>query len=818
RAFNENIVQSMEGGILIEDEAGRITFANPKIGELLECPPEELIGQPWTSIVAPQQDAQLREKTIRRPRTVARRYETLLQTREEREIPVIISARPLFEEGRFTGVLSVLTDITERKQVEELLERERETFFSILQKAPYGVLLIDKDERCLYVNTEFTKITGYVLEDVPNMSVWFQKAYPDPDYRQKVIDTWQGDTAQRISRVFNVTCKDGEVDKEVEFRPTLLDDGRAILVLSDITERKQREAERGRLLAALKRRTTQLLTAAEVSRPASMILDPEELMEHVVNLIEERFDFYYAGLFLLDKSKEYAVLRAGTGAAGQQMIEADHRLRVGGESMIGQCVEDGEARIASDVGRESMHLYNLYLPETRSEMALPLVSRGKCIGALTVQSAELGTFSEEDVAALQAMADHLAIAIQNARLYNAAQREIVERKRVEERLRRRNRELALLNRASQALISTLDLDHVLITVLDEVRHIMDVTACSIWLVDPETEEMVCQQATGPKRDTVQDWRLEPGEGLVGWVMRNGQSLIVPDASVDERYFAGVEQHTGLDLRSILSLPLRIKEEIIGVLQAVDSEANRFDAVHLALLEPLAATAAMAIENARLYEQAHRDAATKSVLLREVNHRVKNNLSAIIGLLHAARRRTEVRDQQAYQSVMKDLINRVRGLVTVHGLLSTSEWGPLPLSQLTAEVIRSSIRTLSKEEHISVDVPPSSVCVTADQAHDLTLVINELTTNTVKHGLREQEAHIAISAGREGDTVRLEFRDNGPGYPQEALEVGGDNVGLDLIDKIVRRNLRGTLSLHNDRGAVAVIRFKSGIQTEGEEKT
>jgi two-component system cell cycle sensor histidine kinase/response regulator CckA len=127
-----------------------------------------------------------------------------------------------------------------RRQAEGLLQEERETFFSILQKVPHGVLLIDQDERCLYVNPEFTRITGRTLDQIPRVRDWFQRAFPDPAYRAEVIERWRSDTVQRVSRVFSVVCGDGEV-KEVEFRPTLLDSGRAILVLSDVTERKRAE-------------------------------------------------------------------------------------------------------------------------------------------------------------------------------------------------------------------------------------------------------------------------------------------------------------------------------------------------------------------------------------------------------------------------------------------------------------------------------------------------------------------------------------------------------------------------------------------------
>jgi len=185
------------------------------------------------------------------------------------------------------------------------------------------------------------------------------------------------------------------------------------------------------------RRALRLQAAAEVSRTVNSILEPGALLQRVVDLVRERFDLYYAGLFLVDPRKvlsqpkggewtdepgEWAVLRAGTGEAGQQMVAQGHKLRVGGESMIGACVAGAEARIAFDVGEEAVRFDNPFLPETRSEMALPLTARGQAIGAMTIQSTQASAFSDEDITVLQTMADQVAIAIDNARLLEQTQR------------------------------------------------------------------------------------------------------------------------------------------------------------------------------------------------------------------------------------------------------------------------------------------------------------------------------------------------------------------------------------------------------------
>jgi PAS domain S-box-containing protein len=183
--------------------------------------------------------------------------------------------------------------------------------------------------------------------------------------------------------------------------------------------------------------------------------------------------------------------------------------------------------------------------------------------------------------------------------------DVTEQVRAEQELRRHNRELALLNRASQALAATLDLERLLATFVEETRHLLDAVACTVWLLDLETEELVCQQTTGPQGDLVRGWRLAPGESLANCVARSGESLIVPDAKADDRHFMDVDQATRLNLRSILAVPLKASQDIVGVIQVLDTEVNHFQPADQALLEPLAAAAAIAIDNARLYQETDR---------------------------------------------------------------------------------------------------------------------------------------------------------------------------------------------------------------------
>lgn len=171
-----------------------------------------------------------------------------------------------------------------------------------------------------------------------------------------------------------------------------------------------------KMFAMLERRHKLLETAARVGQMVTSILDLNELLRHTVNIICSEFNFYYSGIFLVSEDRRWAHLRAGFALAGRKMLDANYKLPIDDKSMIGRSILNGQAQIALDVAGEESRFKNPFLPDTRSEMALPLIVNSVSVGAVTVQSNELNAFNEEDIASLQAMADQIAIAINNANL------------------------------------------------------------------------------------------------------------------------------------------------------------------------------------------------------------------------------------------------------------------------------------------------------------------------------------------------------------------------------------------------------------------
>jgi len=215
---------------------------------------------------------------------------------------------------------------------------------------------------------------------------------------------------------------------------------------------------------SMHRRNIQMQLAVESASLISTIRDPQTLLQHTANIIKEKFNFYYVGIFLVDEDREFAVLRAGTGIAGERLLDEEHKLRIDLPSMISWCITHCQPRIAQQAQDDDIRFVNPHLPETRAEMSLPLVINGESRGALTVQSTNPGAFLEEDIQVMVAVADQLAIALENSKLIKTVNQNLAE-------ISRRNELIQALNAVSARLQTTLDSEEVIHLLGEELNKI-----------------------------------------------------------------------------------------------------------------------------------------------------------------------------------------------------------------------------------------------------------------------------------------------------------------------------------------------------------
>ncbi len=324
----------------------------------------------------------------------------------------------------------------------------------------------------------------------------------------------------------------------------------------------------------LETRNRQARASAEIGHAATSILESAKLIRQVVNLICERFDLYYVGLFMADDAGEWAVLQAGTGEAGQKMLARGHKIKIG-SGMIGWSIANAQARIALEAGEDTIRLATAELPETRSEAALPLRSRGKVIGALSVQSAQPSAFDPDTIAMLQTMADQVAVALDNARLFAQSQQ-----------------------------------------ALEAARRAYGELSQKAW-----TELLQARPDMGYRSD-------ESSVTGAGGIWRPEMEQAVQEKRAVQSDHAS-DQHS-------LAVPIRLGDNVIGVLDTCKpSQAGMWTPEEIAILEELAGQLGLALESARLYQDTQRRAAREK-LTSQATARMRETLDIDLVLQTAAR--------------------------------------------------------------------------------------------------------------------------------------------------------------------------------------
>ncbi|HRV90706.1 MAG TPA: GAF domain-containing sensor histidine kinase [Anaerolineae bacterium] len=409
-----------------------------------------------------------------------------------------------------------------------------------------------------------------------------------------------------------------------------------------------------------------------------------------------------------------------------------------------------------------------------------------------------------------------------------------EQKRVEEILQQRNRELALISQASQLFTSTLELEQVLEIVLSGTHNLLNITATSFWLRIPETGELVCQHAIGAGAETVIGWRLAEGQGLAGWAAQTGQSLLVPDAKQDSRHFGMVDQQSGINFRSILSIPLRTRRGVIGVLNLVDTEVGRFTEDELSLVDSIATAAAIAIENARLYQEAQEEIAQRKLIetiLRERNeeldafahtvaHNLKNPLSTAIGYTDfllfdpEAVSPKELNDcLQIIKSAGKKAVSIIDELLLLATVRKNeTEHQPLNMTAII-EQVQERLQPMIKEYQAEISVPPIW-----PTALGYAPWVEEVWTNYITNGLKYGGSPPKLELGAnldESNMVCFWVRDSGPGLSEadqihlfiefnrlNRVGTKGHGLGLSIVKRIVEK-LGGQVGVQSepDQGSI-----------------
>lgn len=550
----------------------------------------------------------------------------------------------------------------------------------------------------------------------------------------------------------------------------------------------------------LQQQVDALAAVQAINSVANSTLDLGVILQLSTQKVREVIKCDLCSIYLYDQTAGDLVLRASTGLARGAIGVA--RLKVG-EGITGSAASAGRPLAVRDAWHDPRFKYIPGSGEEpyRSMLCVPvlLFTVPKLVGVLNVQTVEYRDWSTAEISLLETIAGQLAMAIENARLYGQTDSEL--RKKVEE--------LTNLRRLSALVASSLDISDVLNTVLRQVQELSSADMAAVFEMD-ESRELKIVASRGLSEQYRGRVRVRYGEAVVGEAARTREPISIPDALADPRLEFLSKEIRQEGFRGVLCLPLATKHGPLGGVCLYTREVHTFKEDEIEVLAAFANEAAIALENARLYDEVRRGLATKSTLLAELHHRVKNNLQTIAALLSMQQRRAHSDTERA---AFAESVSRVQSIAAIHDLLSREDIGVTSVEEVVKLVGNSATSALSNiSVRVTVQAPPAPALIPSREATVLALVLNELMTNSIIHGFEGRDrGRIDVDVERAGELVRLRVSDDGVGLPEGFDPERDGGLGVQIVKTLVRNDLRGSYSLAmHDGRTVATISFPSAL--------
>ncbi len=575
---------------------------------------------------------------------------------------------------------------------EEMPRFERETFLSMLRDAPYGLAVIERDGRCLYVNRTFTTITGYTQQEVPTIAAWFDRAHPNPAYRRKVMETWNDTISGRQgAAVFSAVCGDGKV-REIEMRPTVLEDGKTVLALQDVTERVM----------------------------------VEELLRQTTSELEAVIDAFPDLYLRVNFDGTIIDCRAG--------MVADVPFLPQG--LLGRRLQDVIPGASGRAIRDA--LQGVHTSNTPASLEFPLPDDG---GERHVEARILPLYEK-----------HLMVIV----------RDITESKRMENELRRSENLYRTIFETTGSATAILEADG------------------TVAFANAQFES-----AFGYSPDELQ--------GLNFW------DTLLPDADQERirdyhaRVVAGAQGlphdcelhviHRSGDVRDVLMTMGAIPDTRRCVVSLLDITSRK-----------------------KAEQQIIDQLKEKEILLKEIHHRVKNNLQIISSLLNLQSR--YVQDAEI-RNIARDCQNRIRSLSIIHeNLYRSKDLGRVDFEDYLRRLVDGLFSAYNvPSDTIRYTVRAENVTLGIDTAIPSGLIVNELVSNCLKHAFPHgRRGHVSVELCRGDDgEITLSVSDDGVGLPETVDFRNTDSLGMHLVCSLVDQ-LTGTIELFRGPGTTFLIRF------------
>jgi len=673
-------------------------------------------------------------------------------------------------DGRFRQTFCVFQDITEQVQAEsqkqaalEALQKSEERFRMTVHRSPIGVGIVDSAGNLTDCNAALANMVGYSRKELLRLN-FADFTHPDDLTREQrlIKEMWQEKTSEyRMEKRY--IHKDGHtvwvdvVASLFKGESGALEFGFAFV--QDITERRRAELQREAALQALQES-------------------------------EARFRQVYEHM-----------------AIGVARVALDFRI------------ENANEAYCRMLGYREAELIGKHLKEiTHPEVVKDHLRKQSQLAAGEIDHYRIEKqFIHKSGRAVHGILDANLIrdATGTPAYFLGSVVDITERKQAEHALHHYAERLQIEHEIDTAILAAQSPEEIAHAALARLHALIPCRHASIAEIDPSQQQSrdLIVLFNGTLQTNTARWYpfSNAGQPMIATLQR-GQPHLVYDTAALEAPAPLERTLMANGMRSFVSVPMLVQGTLVGTLNLGSHVPDFFQPTHVEILQEVAVSLSIALQQARLLEQTRQAAETNAMLLHEVNHRVLNNLTMILSILDVERRRP-LDEQVDFQTALDDVASRIHGMVTVHRMLAGAQGAALDLGEVVTKVIRAALSGSPIQHHITVtvDAPDAPLYVTSRQAIAVALVINELTTNSAKYAFRERSQgriHVQITtvkdAGR--NQVHVVFRDDGPGMPDDVLAGRRQNVGLWLVQINATRTLGGEVEWWNDDGAVVSFTF------------
>lgn len=658
-----------------------------------------------------------------------------------------------------------LASVIERKRAEEALRQSQQQYAGLINTIDGIVWEADAaTQEFTFVSPQAEEMLGYPLErwtEEPD----FWPAHIHEEDREESIEFCAAAVRQLQDHEFEYRMIDteGNIVWLRDITSVIVEDGKPVKlrgVMVDITERK--------------RLTERLAAIHQLGQEMTLLRDEQALVKRTLQTAAQVIDAMLVGFGVVDEQQQELIKRFHI-IDGEFTVSPTQRIPIDSEASIcAAAVSRGRAVNIPDTSQDPR--YQTPFEEASrylSELCIPIKIEDRVLGVINAEHEARDHFSAADQQLLQTLAGQTAVAMENARLYAKTQRNA--------------HELAALNTATHAMASNLDLDIVLKQVIQEVNVLLETEDASVMLYDPQMDELVFSALANPDCQMLIGHRISATEGIAGQVMQTQEPILITNAQEHQSFYGGIDEVTGMTTESLIAVPLMVKGQGIGVIEVINKIHGTFNRHDLELLRAFSSSAAISLENARLYqqqiEQIEELRATQAKLIQSekmsalgrliasISHEINNPLQSIQGCLTLADEEIESQQRpeklQRYLGIAEDEIERIAAIV--RRIRDFYRPARDELDAVDVHAVLGSVLELSGKQLQHSDVviekqwAEGLPTIPANAAH-LKQVFLNLVLNAID--AMPSGGTLTLTTAQGDERVRIEFADTGVGMTEE----------------------------------------------------